>query len=94
MLKKNQQHFKYIRPMSNMRIVLSAIEQGYRYKHEIVEETALYEGKVKSALVNLTYIGAISLCRDKEGRTYYETPDRFDGIASCLKGVSSIFNVR
>lgn len=92
MLKKNQTHFKYTRPMSNMRVVLSAIEQGYRYKHEIVEETKLYEGKVKSALLNLTFIGAIGLCHDKQGRTYYETPDRFDGVAQCLKGVNSIFN--
>jgi len=93
MLKKGQP-VKFSRPMSTMRVVLLAVEQGYQYRHEITSETKLNPGQVNSALWNLTFIGAVVRDVDKEGRSVYLLPGKIRKVAPCLLGVSSIFNVR
>jgi hypothetical protein len=80
--------------MSTMRVVLMAVEQGSQYRHEIVVETKLKVGQVSSALYNLTFIGAIVRQTDAEGRSVYLIPGRHYGVAPCLLGVRSIFDVR
>lgn len=49
MLKKGQP-VKFSRPMSTMRVVLLAVEQGHQYRHDILKETKLKQGQVNSAL--------------------------------------------
>lgn len=58
MLKKNQL-VKFAKPMSTMRQVLSAVEHGFETRQSIVDETGLVLNKVRAALCNLTFIGAI-----------------------------------
>ena len=93
MLKKGQP-VKFSRPMSTMRVVLMAVEQGYQYRHDILKETKLKQGQVNSALWNLTYIGAVVRETDKEGRSIYILPGTLRKVAPCLMGVRSIFDVR
>lgn len=94
MIKKNSnERLAFIRPMSKMRIVLSAIEQGYQYRHDIVKETKLQEGQVRSALFNLTFIGAIKLTKDASNRTVYLIPGQWAAeIPHNLRGIRSIFD--
>ncbi len=93
MLKKNQP-VKFTRPISTMRQVLLAIEQGIKYRHDIVEETKLRLGQVDSAIYNLKYIGVIEYGTDDNGRRVYLIPGTNYGVAKCLCGVRSIFDVR
>jgi hypothetical protein len=93
MLKKGQP-VKFSRPMSTMRVVLLAVEQGTQYRHEIQTETKLRPGQVQSALYNLTYIGAVIRATDEQGCSVYLLPGRHYGIAQCLHGVRSIFDVK
>ena len=92
MLKKDQP-VKFSRPMSTMRVVLLAVEQGHQYRHEITAETKLKQGQVNSALWNLTFIGAVVRDVDREGRSVYLLPGKIYRVAPCLMGVRSIFNV-
>ena len=94
MLKKNQP-VKFAKPMSTMRQVLSAVEHGFETRQSIVDETGLVLNKVRAALFNLTFIGAIQRYEDGHGRSKYTIPGRMVGeVAHCLKGVRSIFDVR
>lgn len=96
MIRKGQSDFKFIRPMSNMRVVLLAVEQGNCTRRAIIEATGLIDGKVKSALFNLSFIGAVKKSRSREGTTIWITPGSWEAepVAKCLKGVRSIFDVR
>lgn len=93
MLRKNTP-VKFSRPVSSMKTVLEAIEQGHQYRHEIVKEAKLPVNKVRAALWNLTFIGVIQRGIDREGRNIYVLPGRLGEIAPCLLGVRSIFDVR
>jgi hypothetical protein len=93
MLRKGQ-IVAFTRPMSSMRRVLDAIEVGNSRQQEIREYTGMRQGQVASALYNLTYVGAIVLVKDDTGRSCYLLPGGRGEVAKCLKGVSSIFNVR
>ena len=79
--------------MSTMRKVLGLVEQGHQHRADIVEASGLRVGQVVSALYNLTFIGAIHIGKDREGRTVYMSPGRLYGVAPCLRGVRSIFDV-
>lgn len=94
MLRKNQP-VKFSRPISTMRTVFEAVEQGVDSRAAIVEETGLLLSKVRAALFNLTFIGVIHRYEDDQGRSRYTIPGRMVGeVAGCLKGVRSIFDVR
>lgn len=93
MLKKNTP-LKFTRPYSTMRSVLSAVEQGQGARVDIVASTGLHTGQVRSALYNLVYIGALIRETDDSGRSVYCLPGRVKGVAPCLRGVRSIFDVR
>lgn len=94
MLKKGQM-VSFKRPISSMRTVLESVENGLRQTHEIVEVTKLRRGQVKSALHNLSFIGAIRSVHDEHGRCIYVVPgERLEPVAECLLGVRSIFDVR
>lgn len=93
-MKKGQTHFKFIRPMSNMRLVLSVVEQGHSSKVEIQKESNLFPGQVSNALKNLCFIRAVVAERDESGRSVFIIPGSRVGVASNLKGVNSIFSVR
>jgi len=90
-LKKNQA-IKFSRPVSTMKTVYEAVEAGLLGRHEIVQETKLLPGQVRSALYNLAHVGAIRLELDGSGRKVYMLPRL--GVSASLLGVSSIFNVR
>ena len=75
-----------------MRSVYEAIQNGCTYRSEIIEETKMREGRVKSAIWNLSYIGVIQRVDDDNGRSRYILPSI--DVGSCFKGVNSIFNVR
>jgi hypothetical protein len=92
MLKKGQP-IHFTRPVSTMRVVLLAVEQGHQYRHDILSETKLKFGQVASALYNLVYVGAVKRETDKEGRSIYVLPGKV-AVAKCLCGVRSIFDVR
>ena len=93
-MKKGQTQFKFIRPMSNMRIVLLSVEQGNCTNRAITESTGLVIGQVRQALKNLCFIRAVAIDRDDIGRSMFVIPGIRVGVAKNLKGVSSIFNVR
>jgi hypothetical protein len=93
MLKKDKP-VKFTRPMSTMRVVLLAVEHGFESQADIVDETKLLVGQVRSALWNLTYIGVVNRDRDANGRSVYLIPGRQYGVAQCLRGVRSIFDVK
>lgn len=92
-MKKGQTQFKFIRPMSNMRVVLEAVEQGNCNSRSIQDATKLVKGKVMNALRNLCFIRAVVADRDEFGRFIYIIPGSRVGVASNLKGVCSIFSV-
>jgi transcription initiation factor IIE alpha subunit len=93
MLRKGQP-VKFSKPMSTMRVVLGVIENGAIYKQDIVTESGLKEGQVRSALFNLTYVGCIKLGKDREGRTIYIAPGTVNEVSDLLLGINSIFNHR
>lgn len=90
MLKKGQT--KLQRPHSNMRMVFLSIEQGNHRRQDIMRDTGLPEGKVKSAQWNLAFIGCIVKTTDENGRTVYVVPREPREVAANLKGINSIFN--
>ena len=93
MLKKGQL-VKFTRPVSTMKLVYEAIEQGFAYRYEVVKETNLKENQVRSAIWNLSFIGAIKKVQDDQGRSRYVIPGVWvEPVADCLCGVNSIFNV-
>lgn len=92
-MKKGQTHFKFIRPMSNMRLVLSVVEQGNCTRQAIKDASGLFAGQVARALHNLSFIGAITIGRDDCGRFNYFIPGSRVGVAPNLKGINSIFSV-
>ena len=91
-MKKGQTQFKFIRPMSNMRVVLLSVEQGNCNLQSISDSTGLFIGQVRQALKNLCFIRAVKADRDDNGRSIYIIPGSRVGVAANLKGVSSIFN--
>ena len=93
MLHKNQP-VKFSRPVSSMRTVLQAVEGGLHYRYEIVRSTALAQNKVRAALYNLCFIGALRHTQDAQGRSMYVLPGQLGPTAPCLLGVRSIFDVR
>lgn len=94
MLKKGQL-VQFSRPVSTMKTVFEAVEQGFAYRYEVIRETGLQENQVRSAIWNLAYIGAIKKVTDESGRTKYVIPGVWvEPVAKCLMGVSSIFHVR
>lgn len=94
MLKKGQP-VKFSRPVSTMKTVFEAIEQGHVYRQEIVTITKLEQGKVRSALFNLCFVGAVRLVQDKEGRSMYALPGAWlQPTPRILCGINSIFNCR
>lgn len=93
-MKKGQNNFKFIRPMSNMRVVLQAVEQGNCTKQSIADASGLHIGQVRQALKNLCFIRAVCVARDSSGRNAFLIPNSYVGVASNLKGVSSIFNCK
>ncbi len=93
MLKKNTP-VKFSRPMSTMRTVLLAVEHGFQYRHDILTETKLKAGQVQAALYNLTFCGIVVRGVDDNGRSIYSLPGTNYGVAKCLCGVRSIFDVR
>jgi hypothetical protein len=90
MLKKGKQ-VMFVKPMSTMRRCLEAVEQGNDNRQSVMDATGLRMGQVRSALYNLTFIGAVHLLTDKQGRSIYTT--QAHAVAPCLCGVSSIFAV-
>jgi hypothetical protein len=93
MLKKDKP-VKFTRPMSTMRVVLLAVEHGFESQADIVDETKLLVGQVRSALWNLIFVGAVVRGKDATGRSIYVLPGRISCVSNCLKGVNSIFNAR
>lgn len=93
MLKKGVTAVKFIRHESAMRQVLSAVEIGHMTKREVQEACGLEMGKVDAALRNLAFIGAVMRTNDSQGRSVYSAPGRVVGVAKCLCGVRSIFDV-
>ena len=79
--------------MSNMRLVLSVVEQGNCTRQAITEASGLVPGRVARALHNLSFIGAITIARDDCGRFQYFISGSRVGVANHLKGISSIFSV-
>ena len=80
---------------STMRIVLNAVEQGNKYRYEVIAFTGLQDGQVRSALHNLVFVGLLTRHKDTMGRSVYLSPGQWhEQVSPCLKGVSSIFNVR
>lgn len=91
-MKKGQQHFNFIRPMSNMRVVLLAVEQGNCTHQLIKDASGLFAGQIKQALKNLCWIRAVVTERDSSGRNTFIVPGSRIGVAANLRGVNSIFN--
>lgn len=91
MLKKNQP-IKFSKPMSTMHMVLNSVGAGFKHRREIIEDTGLTDGQVRSALWNLTFISAIRRIEDGQGRSVYRIPNAEIEVCAALKGVSSIFN--
>ena len=78
---------------STMRIVLSAVEQGHKYRREVIKATGLKDGQVRSALHNLVFVGLLVRMADAEGRSIYLPPGQWYGeTAPCLRGLNSIFH--
>ena len=77
-----------------MKSVMQAVEHGFHSRHEIEQETKLVPSKVRAAIWNLTFIGVINRVTDDSGRSRYVLPGTIQGVAKCLCGVRSIFDVR
>jgi len=90
---KNQQHFKFTRPESDTRRVLTAVEQGHDTSSKIETKLKLPKGKVKHALKNLCTLGAIVREIDFQGRSVFLVPGSRIVVAGNVKGVRSIFDV-
>ncbi len=78
-----------------MKLVLTAVENGCKYRVDVINETGLELGQVKSALHSLVFIGLLTRLNDAQGRSVYALPGRWVGDApDCLRGVSSVFQPR
>jgi hypothetical protein len=83
---------KFTRPMSDMRRVLMAIEQGYHSKPTIVDATKLQQAEVNHAIKNLLYIKAILRGEDRSNRKiYYVQGQHVLPIGECWSYASSAF---
>ena len=83
---------KFTRPMSNMRVVLMSIEQANHSMQAISTDTKLPQGKIKSAIVNLLYIGAIQRSTDRQGRLiYFVTGQHVGAVSNCWMKAPSVF---
>jgi hypothetical protein len=82
----------FVKPMSTMRRCLEAVEQGNDNRQSVMDATGLRAGQVRGALHNLSFIGAVQVRTDSNGRVIYTT--QAHAVAPCLCGVSSIFNVK
>jgi hypothetical protein len=78
--------------MSNMRVVLLAVEQGNCTHQSIKDASGLFAGQIKQALKNLCWIRAVVTDRNANGRTIFIVPGSRVGVAANLRGVNSIFN--
>ena len=85
---------KFSRPISSMRTVLQAVEQGNHTRAEIEAYSNLVPGKARSALYNLCFIGVVIRVEDDQRRSRYILPGTLGPVAKCLYGVRSIFDVR
>lgn len=74
MLRKGQP-VKFLRPNSSMQLVYHAIGNGYSTYSEILKETGLKPGAVRSALTNLTFVSMIEKDTDMQGRRIYILPE-------------------
>lgn len=84
---------KFTRPMSYMRRVLMAIEQGNHRQEVIIEVTGLQFGNVRSAIDNLLYIKAILRSEDRQGRKIYYVPGQQVGpVSDCWHNAPSAFH--
>ena len=90
MLKKNAAN--YPSHDSTMGRVYKCVSHESKTRDEIVRETGLRHGQVKSALHNLVFIGLLAF--DKEGTksAKYFKREGNTTFPDCLKGVSSVFN--
>lgn len=80
---------------SNMQRVLLAVGHGCRNRREVMDETKLQEGQVRSALHNLVFIGLLHRHRDEHGRSIYMTPGQWHNrTPACFIRVASIFHAR
>lgn len=80
---------------STMRVVLSAVEEGHKYRKDVIKATGLQDGQVRSALHNLVFIGLLERHIDEVGRSVYLPPGTWHSqMPGCLLGVRSIFDVR
>ena len=78
MLKKNQA--PRLNHDSTMGVVFNCIAQSPKTRTEVILETRLRSGQVKSALHNLVYVGLVSFSKDGERILYSEKQE--DGIQS------------
>ncbi len=80
---------------STMRLVMSAVEDGNKYRREVIKATGLQDGQVRSALHNLVFVGLLNRHVDSSGRSVYIPPGQWHGeTAPCLIGIRSIFDVK
>ena len=80
---------------STMRVVLSAVEEGHKYRRDVIKATGLKDGQVRSALHNLVFIGLLERHVDASGRSVYLPPGSWHSqMPNCFVGVSSIFRVQ
>ena len=98
-MKKGQTQFKFIRPMSNMRQVLSAVEQGNCTPRAIQDASGLSIGEVANALKNLVYNKFLQAANDRNRRKVYfvfgeQIPWEYAELPENIKGVRSIFNCK
>jgi hypothetical protein len=93
MLKKGQL-VQFVNPMSTMHKVLNSVGRDKTHRRAIMEDTGLNDGQVRSALWNLTFIGAIKRGTDGQGRSVYRIPGAGMEVCAALKGINSIFSSR
>ena len=94
MLKKDKT-VPFVHPMGTMKQCLDCVNDGLGLSRLIVERTGLREGQVKSALYNLTFIGAIKRAADRQGRMGYVVPGAAVEVTTqCWNRAASVFHPR
>jgi hypothetical protein len=94
-LKKNQA--PRLNPDSTMGIVYRSISNFEKTKEDVVRDTGLRVGQVKSALHNLVFVGLLSFDKDDSGRIVYiavcdkEDKHRCGAFCDGWSGASSVF---
>jgi hypothetical protein len=73
-----------------MQLVYHAIGNGYSTYSEILKETGLKPGAVRSALTNLTFVSMIEKDTDIQGRRIYILPEALKK-SSGWSNASSVF---